>query len=153
MKAANMAPVYVALYPELAGIARKHGYALAIHGSVARDFDLVFVPWAESVSTPDAVLAELAAAYHFRLIGRLTEKPHGRLCQTISISFGECFVDASFVLSSVQRAPDGWALVPMEPTEAMLVAARLTERDDIELTRDEWADAYRAMISAGGTVP
>lgn len=41
MKPANLAPVYCALYPALAEIARKHGYAMAIHGTMARDFDLM----------------------------------------------------------------------------------------------------------------
>ncbi|OKN23544.1 hypothetical protein AM343_001586 [Klebsiella variicola] len=34
MKPANFAPVYCALYPALAEIARKHGYAMAIHGTM-----------------------------------------------------------------------------------------------------------------------
>ena len=48
MKPANRAAVYAAaLYPDLAEIAREHGYALAVHGSLARDFDLIAVPWRE----------------------------------------------------------------------------------------------------------
>tara|TARA_R110002050_G_scaffold69003_2_gene149419 strand:+ start:380 stop:808 length:429 start_codon:yes stop_codon:yes gene_type:complete len=47
MKDANRAPWYGCLYHGLAEIARKHGYALAIHGSVLSDLDLVAVPWTE----------------------------------------------------------------------------------------------------------
>jgi len=53
----NYGPVYAAaLYPGFAKIFQKHGYALAVHGSLARDFDLVAIPWAETVSAPEVVL-------------------------------------------------------------------------------------------------
>lgn len=31
----------------LRDIAREHGYALSVHGSVARDIDIVAIPWVE----------------------------------------------------------------------------------------------------------
>ena len=50
----NYGPVYAAaLYPDLASLFHRHGYALAVHGSLARDFDLVGVPWGEIVAEPD----------------------------------------------------------------------------------------------------
>ena len=67
MKPPNFAPLYAALYPELAEVARSHGYALAVHGSLARDFDLIAVPWAESVSEPGAVVAELVRDFALTL--------------------------------------------------------------------------------------
>lgn len=97
MKAANYAPVYCALYPQLAEIARKHGYALAIHGSLARDMDLVCIPWADEVGEPTAVVDEMCNTFAITKVEELTPKNHGRLCQTISICFGECFIDLSFM--------------------------------------------------------
>ena len=53
----NYSPVYAAaLYPDLAAICISHGYALAVHGSLARDFDLIAVPWAAQTSPPELVL-------------------------------------------------------------------------------------------------
>lgn len=63
MKPANFAPVYCALYPALAEIARKHGYAMAIHGTMARDFDLICIPWVETPSKPEEVVAEITKTY------------------------------------------------------------------------------------------
>lgn len=63
MKPANLAPVYCALYPALAEIARKHGYAMAIHGTMARDFDLICIPWVETPSKPEEVVSEITATY------------------------------------------------------------------------------------------
>lgn len=97
MKSANYAPVYCALYPEFAEIARAHGYAMAVHGSLARDFDLICIPWADTVSHPEAVIKNLLAKFALRRIGELTPMKHGRVAQTICIKHGECALDLSFM--------------------------------------------------------
>lgn len=93
----NNAPTYMCLYPGLAVIARKHGYALAVHGSLARDMDLVCVPWIESPSEPKAVVDEIIETYDIKLIGTPVTVFHGRQIWTIGIKFGECFIDLSFM--------------------------------------------------------
>jgi len=50
------AAAYVALYPMLLQIAKDHGYALAVHGSLHRDFDLIAVPWIESASDAQTLI-------------------------------------------------------------------------------------------------
>lgn len=50
------AAAYAAFYPMLCQIARRHGYALAIHGSLHRDLDLIAVPWVEEASEPLALI-------------------------------------------------------------------------------------------------
>ncbi len=99
MKPANYAPVYAAaLYPQLAEIARSHGYALAAHGSLARDFDVICVPWADQPSDPEVVLAEVVKTFDIKVIDKApTEKNHGRLVWTVSIGFGDCRLDFSFM--------------------------------------------------------
>lgn len=97
MKEPGRAPVYMALYPELAKIARSHGYALAIHGSCNRDLDLVCVPWADTVSHPQMVVDEIIRTFDIRQIGTPFRMKYQRLCYTISIGHGECAIDLSFV--------------------------------------------------------
>ena len=99
MKAANYGPTYACLYPGLAEITRKHGYALAVHGSMARDFDLVCIPWAEEVSSPADVVEAITSAYSIHQVGEPGKKNHGRVAYTISLGFGECFIDLSFMPS------------------------------------------------------
>ena len=92
----NYAPVYAAsLYPELARIFHRHGYALAVHGSVARDFDLIAIPWAEMVSGVNEVLTEVTSTFAIRICGDRTVKNHGRFAYTLAFC-GECAVDLSF---------------------------------------------------------
>lgn len=49
---------YTSYYGELIDIARSHGYALALHGSVARDMDLILVPWVENPDPAEDVLKD-----------------------------------------------------------------------------------------------
>jgi hypothetical protein len=98
MKSANFAPAYLGLYPELAEITRKHGYALAAHGSMARDFDLICIPWVEDASDPQTVVDEIVNTYALKEIGGPPDiREHGRIVYTLKVSFGECFLDFSFM--------------------------------------------------------
>lgn len=98
MKAANYSPVYCALYPGLAEIARKHGYALAVHGSMARDFDLICVPWIDEPAEPTVVVDEIQNTFYTRAVGGPpSNREHGRVVYSLAIGFGECFLDLSFM--------------------------------------------------------
>jgi len=118
---ANNAPTYMCLYPGLAEIARANGYALAVHGSLARDMDLIAVPWVESPSEPEDVVAAIEERYGIRRIGILTPAPHGRMVQTIGIQFGECFIDLSFMQASSAGFKDG------TEAAANLIESRIAE--------------------------
>ncbi len=94
----NFAPFYAAaMYPELATIFVNHGYALAVHGSMARDFDLIAVPWVEFPSEPQSILDKIKHRFSAFPIGEPVAKKHGRICYTINISFGHCALDLSFM--------------------------------------------------------
>ncbi len=97
----SYAPAYAAMYSELAELAKDHGYALAIHGSLRRDFDLVAIPWAETVSTPLELIDAMTSTFALNLLNREpTKKNHGRLAWTLSIGWGHCAIDLSFVLGN-----------------------------------------------------
>lgn len=77
-----------ALLPELRMAARGSGYAIAIHGTLARDIDLVAIPWTNQADDPDFLVDRLLgviAGHVGRAVrhGKWTEKPHGRRAVTI----------------------------------------------------------------------
>lgn len=100
MKPANYGPIYAAcMYPELAESFRAKGWALAVHGSLERDFDLIAVPW-HNKPVPAERCVELICHYHsLKLVGEPVERLHGRLVFTLALEggFGECFLDLSFM--------------------------------------------------------
>ena len=53
---------YPAILPTLKGVAHEHGYAVAVHGSQARDLDVIAVPWVEGASPATAPLITSASA-------------------------------------------------------------------------------------------
>jgi hypothetical protein len=96
----GMAPVYVGLYPELANIAKDHGYALAVHGSVNRDFDLIAVPWIRYPSHPMSYINAICNNFDIRQphSGSPSLKYHGRVVYTLCFGhFGVCYMDLSFI--------------------------------------------------------
>ena len=81
------------MLPGMQLAARGCGYALAVHGSLARDIDLIAVPWTEHCDTPEYLLQQLKGAVAAQ-VGRSltqrdekwTEKPHGRRSCTIILA-------------------------------------------------------------------
>lgn len=90
------AAAYVALYPMLLQIAKDHGYSLAVHGSLHRDFDLVAIPWIEEASEPLALIQAFKAATaavttheEFDYLNpncEPTSKPHGRIAYSLHVT-------------------------------------------------------------------
>ncbi len=98
MKDPTFTPVYAYVYPAMCEIARSKGYALALHGTMQRDFDLIAVPWVdEAVDAPElvAALEQVAGGYVFAhpTLGREpTPKPHGRMSWVLILDNG-AFID------------------------------------------------------------
>ncbi|WP_300335620.1 hypothetical protein [Accumulibacter sp.] len=93
----GFAPLYCGMYPELATLVREHGYALAVHGSLQRDFDLICIPWVAEPSEPDVVVTAITETFSVQRVGDPDTTHHGRKRWTLAISFGECFMDLSFM--------------------------------------------------------
>ena len=93
--------LYASYYGVLVDIARRHGYALAIHGSLVNDMDLIAVPWTKDAHPPLVMLHEI-----YEMLGRkplkdnpydsVGEKPHGRTAYTI-IAGGGGYFDISIM--------------------------------------------------------
>lgn len=94
--------MYFTLYGILIEIARKHGYALAVHGSLTRDMDLIAVPWIEHVSSHLELLAEIYESVGINKVdgtlpySSIEIRPHGRIAYTIPTGGGG-YVDISIM--------------------------------------------------------
>lgn len=80
--------------PDLRLAARGCGYALTVHGSLARDIDLVAIPWEPGADEPELLVNRLCGVLAGK-IGRAThssadwgEKPHGRRAVSIFTAGG-----------------------------------------------------------------
>lgn len=79
--------------------ARKIGYAVAVHGSLARDVDLVAVPWVEQAEPPEllieAIVQTVDGSLHTDPDPGKT-RPHGRRSWSVVLpGFGNTYLDVS----------------------------------------------------------
>lgn len=95
-----IAPWYAMYYVKLDRIAWRHGYCLALHGSMARDFDLVAIPWLDSADDPEMLVEAfrkfvISGADINLKIAPPAIRPHGRLSYVIPIGHGDQYLDLS----------------------------------------------------------
>jgi hypothetical protein len=89
------------LLPPLRLAARGMGYAIAVHGSLQRDIDLVAIPWTKRAAKAEE-LFDVLLGITSGVLGRAyahgdwTEKPHGRKAKTIHTA-GDTYLDLSFM--------------------------------------------------------
>lgn len=137
MKKPSYAPLYAAIYPELSELFRKHGYALAIHGSLQRDFDLIGVPWIETPSQPETVVEEIVNDFGGKNIGGLEIKLHGRLTYQIAIQFGNCYLDLSFMIPRFNQLSNDDAINLVKESPCFAAEALVTAIADSEYFQAE----------------
>lgn len=96
-----MPSMYVAFYGILKDLAKEHGYALCVHGSVVRDFDIIAIPFADVVKPHEELLQAIknivgeVENHDPQLYDKVGYEPHGRICYTIECGAGGYF-DISF---------------------------------------------------------
>lgn len=79
---------YAVTYAEIRIVARQHGYALALHGSLCRDLDVVAIPWTENASdeiTLVKAICEAAGGVLNDTDDPRINKPHGRRAHIIHL--------------------------------------------------------------------
>ena len=122
MKAATPSAAYAVYYAPLAEVARSCGYALAIHGTMARDCDLIAVPWTDEAVSPRELVEKLktvaGACYghpeddHLFLSlqkGTYNVKPHGR--RAVSLHLTDRGMDGPYFDVSIMPRQDARSFV------------------------------------------
>ena len=124
---ASCVTFYAALYPQLRQVARGHGYALALHGSLTKDLDVVAIPWTEHASSQVELVKALVDASGGHLLhtgSRIVDgvaarvpagcpRPHGRTSWTIMLNGRAGYID----LAVMPRATQAEAEPPVSGAE------------------------------------
>lgn len=110
----SYALVYANLLPGIQAIAREHGYAVGVHGSMATDLDLIACPWTVEASDAATLVNTLVRALNGHLypgskkegeewviVPNPQDKPHGRRAWSIHFRLPKvpisspCYIDLS----------------------------------------------------------
>ena len=97
--------IYAQILPRIREAGKQLGYAIAIHGTMTRDLDLLAVTWVAEAAEPLALVKRIADAVGGYIIGdktdelgyvsdECTEQPHGRMSWNICWG-GKVFIDLS----------------------------------------------------------
>lgn len=94
-----MIPAYYSiLWMQMTKTANRCGYALALHGSMGRDLDLVAIPWIDECDSKEELIQKLCKK-HGLTEGNSAQKnkPHGRRAYVLMLpGFGH-YVDLSIM--------------------------------------------------------
>jgi len=89
-------------YTGLERLAWRHGYALALHGSMSRDLDIVAIPWTDDADGPEKLISSFRrfvigkGKVNFT-VGKPASKPHGRKAYVIPIGYEGHYLDLSIM--------------------------------------------------------
>jgi hypothetical protein len=103
------AAAFAWMIPHITQVARKFGYAIGLHGSMARDLDIIAVPWTDSAAPAEALIEAIrdAVGGNIRNDERTKgnewdestrnpcSKPHGRRAWSIYFSGHRFYIDLS----------------------------------------------------------
>lgn len=110
MKDVSRATAYALLLPDLMKAGREVGYAIAVHGSMARDLDIIAVPWTDDAVNAERLILHLLGAVDGRIRNGARNKdgvwidapgsepslkPHGRRAWSLHIGHEGMYIDVS----------------------------------------------------------
>lgn len=101
--------LFAMLYQMLAREARAKGYALALHGSMGRDLDVIACPWTEEAIPAEELVEALRAAIDGFIVKnhsdewKPAQKPHGRRAWVIHLTGSGTYIDLSVMPMPARR--------------------------------------------------
>ncbi len=103
--------IYTWVWSLIVAAGRRQGYAMAIHGSMTRDLDVIAAPWTDDAGSPEELLAEIRETIQIYLDEEkihdphyYSEKPHGRVVQSLHMG-GGAYIDLSVMPRALLSAP------------------------------------------------
>jgi hypothetical protein len=86
---------YMNMLGPLVAVAKDYGYALTLHGSLVRDFDMVAIPWVPDAHSGLELIIALAQTCGGIIHSEVPiDKPHGRQTWIIQVHQG-LYLDVS----------------------------------------------------------
>lgn len=102
----NIAPAFAWMLPLYQQVGVHLGYAVAVHGSMNRDLDLIAIPWVDNAASAEELVEAIRERVYGKIIGGPTKKPHGRLAWTIEFDVAHGHIDLSIMPRKMPEPDD-----------------------------------------------
>lgn len=91
---------YAAMWEDLRNAALDKGWALALHGSLANDMDIMAMPWVKGASSPGEMILALKCCFDNpkSITVHESEMPNNRVVYTLSI-WADFYLDINTIKS------------------------------------------------------
>lgn len=97
------AAFYAAIWEDIRNAAMDCGWAVALHGSLSRDMDILAMPWIKDCTTAECLIDTIIArCFDNNIVSMLGKridkisKPHNRICYAIPI-YNDFYLDISIM--------------------------------------------------------
>lgn len=94
---------YACMWNDIRQCAMDNGWAVALHGSLNSDMDIMAMPWVENAVTFSELINKIAELFDGNDIALIYsihyDKPHNRAVATIPI-FGDFYLDISAIVKA-----------------------------------------------------
>lgn len=92
---------YAAMWEDIRNVAMHYGWAVALHGSLSSDMDIIAMPWVENAVTFETLVNKISNLFSGNVLAeyyKITydKKPHNRVVATIPI-WGDFYLDISTI--------------------------------------------------------
>lgn len=96
------ASFYASMWEDIRKCAMDNGWAVALHGSLISDMDIMAMPWTEDAITFKDLIIKISSLFSGNLLADQWtishgEKPHNRVVATIPI-YGDFYLDISTII-------------------------------------------------------
>lgn len=163
--------IYSQLLPRIREVGKELGYAIAIHGTMSRDFDLLAVPWVDGAASAESLVSMIAQEVGGYVIGDAggkmspgevmpnpTVQPHGRKSWNI-VWGGHAFIDLSVMPAASPQhviiSDDDWHLYVCpadKETEAHTALAAITDYWQSSCPEGDEPETPAYLVPVGGAV-
>lgn len=100
------AAFYAMCWEDMRKIAHENGWAIALHGSLKTDLDIMAMPWEEDCKPADVFIKSLADLFKSPfLILKYRVKPHNRISYNLVI-YGDFSLDIQMIGGNSVENPD-----------------------------------------------
>jgi hypothetical protein len=101
------AAFYACVWNDLRQAALDCGWALALHGSLNSDMDIMAMPWTEDAKTVDVMIGALRRCFtdNELMIPQIGGRPNGRIVFSLPI-FGDFYLDVNVIMPTASNQID-----------------------------------------------